>query len=114
MCLAIGGGSVSPFNAWYAQCMVILGTNMLPLPGGSGFFEMLLKDAFASYGLTSSMSASLSLISRGISFYLCIILCGGAMVIKAIVTKVKKKREEAESRRAHQEAVLENVQENNN
>ena len=72
--------------------MVILGTNMLPVPGGSLFFEALLKDAFVSFGLSGTQSASLSLLSRSISFYLCVVVCGVTLIVKALVARHKKKK----------------------
>ena len=91
--------------------MVILGTNMLPVPGGSLFFEALLKDAFVSFGLTGTQSASLSLLSRGISFYLCVVVCGVALIVKALVTRHKKKQR-AMRERIEAEAQLASSQQN--
>jgi uncharacterized protein (TIRG00374 family) len=111
VCLALGEGEVSAFNAWSAQCMVILGTNMLPVPGGSLFFEALLKDAFVSFGLSGTKSASLSLLSRSISFYLCVVLCGVTLIVKALVTRHnKKKRERLE--RIEAESLSDSLQQN--
>ena len=51
-----------------------------------------MKDAFVSFGLTGTQSVSLSLLSRGISFYLCVVVCGVALIAKALVTRHKKKK----------------------
>lgn len=75
VCVFIGvGGSISQaFDAFTAQGYVILGSNSVPIPGAVGAADYLFIDGFKSL---VADPISIELLSRGISFYCCIIICG--------------------------------------
>lgn len=75
VCVFIGvGGSVSQaFDAFVAQGYVVTGSNSVPIPGAVGAADYLFIDGFG--GLVKD-TISVELLSRGISFYSCIIICG--------------------------------------
>ena len=75
VCVFIGvGGSMSQvFDAFTAQGYVVLGSNSVPIPGAVGAADYLFIDGFG--GLVKD-TVSVELLSRGISFYSCIIICG--------------------------------------
>lgn len=75
VCVYVGvGGSVSQIlDAFVAQGYVVLGSNSVPIPGAVGAADYLFIDGFG--GLVKD-TISVELLSRGISFYSCIIICG--------------------------------------
>lgn len=56
-----------------AQGCVILGSNAVPVPGAVGVADYLFFEGFD--GIVNENLVNLELLSRGISFYVCIILC---------------------------------------
>lgn len=75
VCVFIGvGGNVSQaFDAFVAQGYVVMGSNSVPIPGAVGAADYLFIDGFGSL---VKDTISVELLSRGISFYSCIIICG--------------------------------------
>lgn len=75
VCVFIGiGGSVSQiFDVFATQGYVVMGSNSMPIPGAVGAADYLFIDGFE--GLVED-TVSMELLSRGISFYCCIIICG--------------------------------------
>ena len=85
------------FDVWSAQCMVVLGTNMLPIPGAVGISDYLLIDSFGTIGFDAMGAVNLSLLSRTISFYFSVIVCGTSLIIYAISNKIKEKKQEKDA-----------------
>ncbi len=93
--LALGGtGAVSALDLFAVQSYVVLGSNYVPVPGGMGITDYLMLDGFGGL-LPGPAAVGLELVSRSLSFYLCILLCGGALVLRWALAK-KHKREESE------------------
>lgn len=86
--LASGGSTALATDIWTSQCMVVLGSNTVPIPGAMGVSDYLLIDALSAIGITSAEAVNLDLLSRAISFYSCVILCGLAMIIRLISYKI--------------------------
>ena len=82
--LATGGAPRSVARAFTAQGLVVLGSNSVPLPGGVGVSDYLFMDLFGNF---VSDPAELDLLSRGISFYACILLCALAMLVSLALRK---------------------------
>lgn len=57
------------------QCFVLLGYNSIPLPGGSGIFELLYMNVFASE-FPSAFLVVAVMVTRVISYYACLIVSG--------------------------------------
>lgn len=85
---AAGGDFSCGVDVWVAQCMVILGSNTMPIPGAMGVSDLLLIDAFGSMGLSNAMAMNLNLLSRAVSFYSCVLLCGATMIVRIVAYKV--------------------------
>jgi len=85
--LAAGGAASSAVDIWVSQCMVVVGANIIPIPGGMGVSDYLLIDALGAIGLDSS-ALYLNMLSRAISFYSCVILCGLSMIVRLISYKI--------------------------
>ena len=71
--IAVGGSINNVYDAFAAQGFVVLGSNSVPIPGAVGAADYLFIDGF---GKIIEDSVSIELLSRGISFYCCIIVCG--------------------------------------
>ena len=53
-----------------------------------GVSDLLLIDAFGALGFSDGAAMNINLLSRGISFYTCVILCGASVVVRIISYKV--------------------------
>ena len=82
--LAEGGNRARTGEAFAAQTMVILGSNAVPLPGSVGVADYLFLDGYRSLAQSPVL---LELLSRAISFYSCVVLCGACLRRQ---TKVKQ------------------------
>lgn len=103
--LAMGGMGVpamSFLDVFTTQLYCIIGASALPTPGGAGLAEILYMGVFSetihAAGVTSASSLCMFslLLSRGISSYLAIFLCGGI----TIVHHLRMKRGELRRRQA--------------
>lgn len=90
--LAAGGEVSGALDVWVLQCLVILGTNTMPVPGAMGVSDFLLIDAFGTIGLSGAAAMNLNILSRTISFYSCVILCGLSLVVRLLIYKFAKKQ----------------------
>ena len=95
--LAAGNDPSLAIDVWVIQCLVVIGTNMIPVPGAMGISDYMLISAFAAIGFSDTASLNLNLASRGVSFYLSVILCGVSMVIRIISYKVGAKMQAKKS-----------------
>lgn len=75
VCVFIGvGGSFSKIpDAFALQGFVVLGSNSVPIPGAVGAADYLFINGFENI---VKDPVSIELLSRGLSFYCCIIICG--------------------------------------
>lgn len=78
--------STAPVEVGVAQTMVVLGSNTVPIPGAMGIADYLLLDCFGTN------STNLVLLSRAISFYSCVIICGLTFFIRYAFIQFKKRR----------------------
>ena len=75
MFLAMGGKITEAFPVWVIQSMVTIGSNTVPIPGGMGVTDYLMLDGFRSL-LSNGDAVRLELLSRGLSFYVCVLISG--------------------------------------
>lgn len=77
-CFLAAGGTAGKtaglsFKAWVVTTMSDLGANSIPIPGGMGVTDFLLVHGFGSVeGINNA--TNLALMTRGISFYSCILV----------------------------------------
>lgn len=87
-----GGGDASKCIDIYAlQSYVVIGTNVLPIPGAMGVTDYFLLDAFEDV-MTSSEAVNLELLSRSVAFYFCVIVCGASVLIKFLIQRKARKK----------------------
>lgn len=75
VCIYMGfEGNISKIiDVFTAQGFVVLGSNSVPIPGAVGAADYLFIDGFGSI---VKDPVSIELLSRGVSFYCCVIICG--------------------------------------
>ncbi len=81
-CFVIMASSVSKaYNVTFLElfCMqayVMIGYNSIPLPGGTGVYEVLYPSVFGIGGYDMLFILSAMMVSRAISYYICMIVTG--------------------------------------
>jgi len=92
VCLAMGGTFNDLVSVCALQAFVIMGASWIPIPGAMGVTDYLLLVGFASYWphWSEDFSLHLELCSRGISFYACVLLCGGFVLLMMAKDKFRK------------------------
>lgn len=88
--IGVGGDIKNSATVIVTQALVLLGSNAVPIPGAIGVADYLFIDGFAA--LYSGDIISIELLSRGISFYSCMILCGGVVLLSLIIGKYKNRQ----------------------
>lgn len=91
--IAKGGELSKAFDVFVAQGYVVLGSNSVPIPGSVGAADYLFIDGF---GHIVQDPVSIELLSRGISFYCCILICGiitlGVYLVEGLKGIKRKKK----------------------
>lgn len=109
--LAAGGTIAGLPDFCTAECMAILGYSFIPIPGAMGVADGLLLNIFTALFGDVAYATNLELLSRSISFYLCVILCGVIFLIRCIRIarrgRYKKKTPSAKEPVSRVEASLE-------
>lgn len=70
----------------FFQGYSVLGANCMPIPGGIGISDYLMLDGFCSV-MGESQAVNLELLSRSLSFYFCVIICGVSVLIRYLILK---------------------------
>ena len=72
---SLGGEKNGMAIVFSKQCLVTIGYNFVPVPGGIGISDYLMLDGFSRI-MSEQMAYSVELISRGITFYFCVLISG--------------------------------------
>ena len=84
------GGDISLMPAVFSkQCLITIGYNFVPIPGGMGISDYLMIDGFNDI-MESSMAYSVELISRGLTFYICVLISGIITLTGYLISKRKE------------------------
>lgn len=86
--LAMGGEAGKVLETFVIQSMVAIGSNCVPVPGAMGVADYLLLDGFRGMMVLHEV-ITLELVSRSISFYSCIFICG-VMVITRLLADYRR------------------------
>ncbi len=73
--LAMGGQGKLAGQIFAMQSYVVIGSNCVPIPGAMGVADYLMLDGFENF-LPADLVVSMELLSRSLSFYCCVLLCG--------------------------------------
>ena len=91
-CFLAGGGSLrQAVDVFAMQCSVVIGACCIPIPGSMGVTDYLMIDGFSSL-MDEGQSANLELLARGLSFYICILLCGLIVLTKYLIIRFRRER----------------------
>ena len=75
--IALGGRGAEIFNIFVMQIYVLLGSTFVPIPGSIGVTDYLMIDGFSNLITHSKVEpGNLELLSRTLSFYICVFVCG--------------------------------------
>ncbi len=72
--LSRGGSASEAVDIWVTHAFSVIGSAAIPVPGAMGVIDMLLIDGMMNL-MDEQSATSLELASRGISFYICVIIC---------------------------------------
>ncbi len=89
--LATGGALRDSLKIWVTQVFVTLGSTFVPIPGAMGISDLLLLDGFGDM-MPESAAANLELLSRSMSFYVCVFVCGITVLSGHIVQTLRRKK----------------------
>ena len=73
--LAMGGSLRTAPSIFAMQSFVVLGSNSVPVPGAMGVADFMMLDGFNAF-LQPDQVVGMELLSRSLSFYSCVLLCG--------------------------------------
>lgn len=88
--LAVGGKAGCAFKAFSVQALAVLGSNAVPVPGAVGIADYILLSGFKQLVRDP---VSIELLSRGVSFYATILLCGILLLCVLIKMKTVKRHD---------------------
>ncbi len=91
MDMAIVNSTGRPFTVWAVQCYVAVGVNCIPIPGAMGAYDYLMIDGYHDL-MSPERVYRLALLSRMMSFYLCVIVSSIIVLIAYLRTIDRKNR----------------------
>ena len=89
--LSMGGEVRRVVELFTIQSSVVLGSNSIPIPGAMGVTDYLMLDAFGSI-MDEARAANLELLSRSVSFYSLIIICGVIVLIRSGMMRIGREK----------------------
>ena len=91
-CFLAGGGPWRLVPDLFAmQSNVVLGAYCIPIPGSMGVTDYMMIDGFSSI-MDEAQSANLELLSRAMSFYVCVLLCGLIALVKYVIIRFRREK----------------------
>ena len=87
--LALHGERGQLGRLWVTQCFVAIGSNCVPIPGSMGVTDYLMLDGYMNL-MDRNTAFRLQMLSRGLSFYCCVLLSG--MVVLGAVLYGKRNK----------------------
>ena len=85
--IAMGGDKSMTGLMFSKQCLITIGYNYVPIPGALGIADYLMIDGFSSI-MSKSAAFELDMISRGMTFYICVTVSGIITLIGYIKGKI--------------------------
>ena len=84
--MAQGGAVSDATRLWAVQSYVVIGSNSIPIPGAMGVSDYIMLDGYGKM-MDYQNAINFELLSRSISFYICIVLCGVVVLAKKLIQK---------------------------
>ena len=90
--MALGGiGRLAP-RVFASQCFVTIGYNCVPVPGGMGVADYLMVDGFSDL-MAFDDAIHLEVLSRSISFYICVAVSGVLVLIGSLIQRKRRRKQ---------------------
>ena len=86
---SLGGDKFKLAEVFSKQCLITVGYNFIPIPGGMGISDYLMIDGFSRV-MGEQTAYTVEMISRGITFYLCVSVSGIITLIGYFAGKVRR------------------------
>ena len=93
--LALGGRLSRAASVFEAQCFATVGYSIVPVPGAMGVADYLMLDAFSEL-VGMEEAVRLEMLSRGLSFYLCVLASALIAALGYLIMRRKKREESAQ------------------
>ncbi len=88
--LSLGGKLADALKLFTSQCLITIGYNFVPVPGAMGIADYLMVDGFS--GIMGREAAfELEMLSRGLTFYICVSVSGIITLIGYLIRRRVKK-----------------------
>lgn len=87
--LGLGGKLKNASDIWFSQAFAVIGSNCAPIPGAQGVVDYLMIQGFSQF-MPHDIAIHTGLLSRGISFYICIFISLITIAIGYIRRRKKK------------------------
>ena len=71
--LGLGGTFKHISDMWFSQAFAVVGSNCAPIPGAQGVVDYLMIQGFSQF-MPEDVAVHTELLSRGMSFYICIFI----------------------------------------
>ena len=78
-------------DVFFIQGYTVLGSSCIPVPGAIGVSDYLMLDGFSTI-MSEAQAVNLELLSRSLSFYLCVFICGISVLIRYFTIKKRGKK----------------------
>ena len=85
---ALGGKLNMAGLLFSKQCLITIGYNYVPIPGALGIADYLMIDGFSGI-MAKDAAFELDMISRGMSFYICVTISGIITLIGYLKRRIK-------------------------
>ena len=79
------------------QCLIYIGVYSVPIPGSMVATDLMMLDGYLSM-MKRETAFRLQMLSRGITFYCCVLASGLIVLVGYLVTKHQRKKKAAENR----------------
>ena len=87
--IALGGGPGDSIKLFSKQCLITIGYNFVPLPGAMGVADYLMLNGFSEL-MGKDMAFHLEMLSRGMTFYICVSVSGLITFVGYLVKRRKR------------------------
>lgn len=84
----MGGDYKNAASLFSKQCLITIGYNFVPIPGAMGISDYLMLDGYSRI-MSSDMAYKIEMIGRGITFYICVLICGIITLAGYLIGKKK-------------------------
>ncbi len=100
--LATGGSIENIHTVWATQGYITLGANSVPIPGSMGVVDLITLDGLDAI-MDRADAVNLELLSRSISFYICIFVCGAVTLTAYLCGRIKRNKQMKRATQARSE-----------